>query len=546
VRRETLRKKSSWFFSAALVAPFLAAALLFAAQPPDLEEQTRAIAAELRCPVCQNLSVADSPSELAQQMRALAKEQLQQGKSPEEVKAFFVSKYGDWVLLAPPAKGFSLLLWVLPFVAALLGLALAVVVMRRWVRKKNDVATQIGIGSAVSPGAPASVEIAADNQTQRAFFLGEQARLDAEMNEIEFDFHAGKLSETDYSGLRRDLQTRADAAAKQLESLPPEPRARSSADESPARGKKPAPTPARSLRNWQLAAGALFLLLLGLTLGVLLTKSLRPRASEQETITGDFLTGTQPAGGADTLLAQGRAAFEQQNWAQAIESFKKVLESDPHQPEAHAYMGLILAQAGHNDGALMAFDRALAAEPHFPLALWGKGMLLYQTGGDPAEARRLLEKASGMIPAGPEKEQVEKTIAQLAKGGKSKPPTAQALPPGGAQIEGVVDVGPKVKGKWDGQGVLFIIAKSSTSGAGGPPLAVKRIANPKFPVAYSLTAEDVMMPGAAFSGKVSVSARLDMDGNVATKEAGNLTGEYKKNPIEVGAKKVDFVLEAAQ
>jgi cytochrome c-type biogenesis protein CcmH len=87
-----------------------------AATAPDIDEQTQNIAKELRCVVCQNLSVADSPSEMAQQMRGVVREQLEAGKTPQEVKDFFVSKYGDWVLLAPKTRGFSLLLWLLPFV----------------------------------------------------------------------------------------------------------------------------------------------------------------------------------------------------------------------------------------------------------------------------------------------------------------------------------------------------------------------------------------------------------------------------------------------
>jgi len=78
------------------------------AESVDLQEQVRRIAAELRCPVCQALSVADSPSEMAQQMRAIIQQQLKEGKSPDEVKTYFISKYGEWVMLAPTAKGFSL------------------------------------------------------------------------------------------------------------------------------------------------------------------------------------------------------------------------------------------------------------------------------------------------------------------------------------------------------------------------------------------------------------------------------------------------------
>src|SRR5205823_8557290 len=66
---------------------------IFAATAPDLEEQTRAIATELRCVVCQNLSVADSPSEMAQQMRGVVRDQLPEGKTPQEIKTYCVSKY---------------------------------------------------------------------------------------------------------------------------------------------------------------------------------------------------------------------------------------------------------------------------------------------------------------------------------------------------------------------------------------------------------------------------------------------------------------------
>ncbi|MGH7768497.1 MAG: cytochrome c-type biogenesis protein CcmH, partial [Candidatus Binatia bacterium] len=521
------KKKSFWFFIFLLAARGLAVSLLFAAQP-DLEEQTRAIAAELRCPVCQNLSVADSPSEMAQQMRALVQEQLKEGKSSDEIKNFFVSKYGDWVLLAPPARGFSLLLWILPAVVAILGVIFVVLRMRRWMKKKE--------------GPPPAEEASQDSEAQRELFLGEQARLEAEVNELEFDFQAGKLSEADYNGLRRDLEAQAAAVLKRLEAMPAA-RPRSAAARAPE--KKTAALEARPLRRWPLVAGGIFLLFFGLTLGVLLTQSLRPRGSAQDSITGDFLTGTQPAGGTDALLAQARAAFEQRNWAQAIDLFKKVLASEPNQPEAHAYMGLILAQAGHTDGALMAFDRALAIAPNFPPALWGKGMVLSQTGGDPAEARRLLQKVSGSMPSGPEKDEVEKTIAQLGEADSDKPSRARSSP-AAAQIQGTVDIDPKAKGKIASQAVLFIIARATNS-AGGPPLAVKKIGSPKFPVSYSLTGQDVMMPGGAvFSGKVSISARLDQDGNPSTKEPGNLAGEYKKNPVDVGAKQIDIMLDQMQ
>ncbi len=98
----------------------------------SVQEDVRQIAAELRCPVCQNLSVADSPSRMADQMRDLIRERLEAGESPEAVKSYFVERYGEWILLAPKREGFNLLVWILPFVGLAGGAAGLFVVLRRW------------------------------------------------------------------------------------------------------------------------------------------------------------------------------------------------------------------------------------------------------------------------------------------------------------------------------------------------------------------------------------------------------------------------------
>jgi cytochrome c-type biogenesis protein CcmH len=102
---------------------------------PVREETVHEIGAQLRCVVCQSLSVADSPSETANQMRGIIRERLAAGDSPERVKAYFVEKYGLWILLAPPPQGFNLLVWVVPFVALGAGLALVLLLVRRWSRR---------------------------------------------------------------------------------------------------------------------------------------------------------------------------------------------------------------------------------------------------------------------------------------------------------------------------------------------------------------------------------------------------------------------------
>lgn len=97
-----------------------------------LEAQTTALASELRCPVCQGLSIQDSPSELALDMRDVIREQLRSGKSPDDVRQYFLDKYGEWILLEPKPEGFNLLVYLLPVAALLAGAAVVWRTVRRF------------------------------------------------------------------------------------------------------------------------------------------------------------------------------------------------------------------------------------------------------------------------------------------------------------------------------------------------------------------------------------------------------------------------------
>jgi cytochrome c-type biogenesis protein CcmH len=93
--------------------------------PPDLPPEVFRIARELRCPVCQGESAAESNSGVAVEMRRLIAEMLEEGKTEAEIKAFFVERYGEWILYEPPRQGVTLWVWVLPVVGLfLLGLGL--------------------------------------------------------------------------------------------------------------------------------------------------------------------------------------------------------------------------------------------------------------------------------------------------------------------------------------------------------------------------------------------------------------------------------------
>jgi cytochrome c-type biogenesis protein CcmH len=97
-----------------------------------LDVHTTRLAVQLRCAVCQGISIQESPSALAREMRELVKEQLRAGRTDAEVKAYFVSKYGEWILLAPKAQGFNLLLYLAPFVLLVGGFVGIAVVVKRW------------------------------------------------------------------------------------------------------------------------------------------------------------------------------------------------------------------------------------------------------------------------------------------------------------------------------------------------------------------------------------------------------------------------------
>lgn len=108
----------------------------------DLDARTRDVAKTLRCTVCQNESIWDSKADLAKQMREVVRERLAQGQSPEEIQAYFQSRYGDYILLEPRKSGLNWLLWAGPFVLLIVGGVLLYIVMRRWVSGTKDTSVE--------------------------------------------------------------------------------------------------------------------------------------------------------------------------------------------------------------------------------------------------------------------------------------------------------------------------------------------------------------------------------------------------------------------
>ncbi len=90
----------------------------------ELSELTEEVAAGMRCPVCQGLSVADSPTDPATAMKARVGDLLAMGYSPEQVLTYFEASYGEFIRLSPKPEGFNLVVWLLPVVMLLVGGAL--------------------------------------------------------------------------------------------------------------------------------------------------------------------------------------------------------------------------------------------------------------------------------------------------------------------------------------------------------------------------------------------------------------------------------------
>lgn len=111
-------------------------------------DPVRAITTRLRCPVCQGESVADSPSQNAQEITTLVQQQLQSGWTDAQVEQYFVDRYGDWILLDPPRSGTTLWLWVAPVVALTVGLVAIVSRLGPSPRRRLLVGVSGGLGVA--------------------------------------------------------------------------------------------------------------------------------------------------------------------------------------------------------------------------------------------------------------------------------------------------------------------------------------------------------------------------------------------------------------
>lgn len=248
------------------------------------------------------------------------------------------------------------------------------------------------------------------------------------LRELDFEHGAGHVSDADHAELRARYEAEAAAILTELDRLGP-----------PAVSAPPPTRPGRPRPEggWRhpaaLAAGAVALVVFGVTLGVGIV-----RYTEPDPMAGVPATGSRPlatltpppdrasAGtvgdgvGARALspemlqgmLQAARSSLFEGRYQEAIAAYRAVLNRQPDNVDAMTHLALIVAIGGHADAALETFERALAIDPEYPPALLYRGQVLLEAKQDAAGAIRSWEKFVAVVPAGDERDRVARLIVE--------------------------------------------------------------------------------------------------------------------------------------
>jgi cytochrome c-type biogenesis protein CcmH len=154
---------------------------------------------------------------------------------------------------------------------------------------------------------------------------------------------------------------------------------------------------------------------------------------------------------------------------------------------------------------------------------------------------------SKIFPEGAEQAaRIEPGLPPAPGGGRGAPPVAQEVAAAeaseAAPVAGRVEIDPALAENAPDGAIHFIIGRR---GGGGPPLAVKRVPDPTFPLDFTLGPDDRMIQAMPFTGPISLSARLDADGNATSTEPGDLSGVALGGPDDPGASGVVIRLDTA-
>ena len=383
----------------ALVAALVVGSGVFSSSPPTAAQRASAIESVIRCPSCEDLSVATSSAPTAVTVRDTIRQQVAAGRTDQQIETYLVARYGSAIVLDPPARGWSLLVWLLPLLGGALAVGVLVVVLIRR-------------GMAVGDAA----DSAPDETTDPASLEERRHFLDRSLADADAEFLAGDLSDRDYLALRqRDL--RRLAALGSVSGSPTVPLASGTTGLGTLAEERPDGDPdqiegvdgadaddatttaasghrtekarrPRSRRSRWLLRGAVAAFLAALVVAVALHATARQPG---QTASGSVpLTASQQEA---RTLDQAATDVNQGQLGPAANLYQSVLAHDPNNEVALAQLGWIEYRVGSAgaSGSLLTdahtkLERAVSLQPGDYAARLYLGSLLLLEDHDPAAA----------------------------------------------------------------------------------------------------------------------------------------------------------------
>ncbi|WP_346619886.1 cytochrome c-type biogenesis protein CcmH [Blastococcus montanus] len=366
----------------------LVAALWWRHEPSgrtDPAATAREVAAGLRCPTCAGESAADSAAPAARGMRAVIADQVAAGESPEEIRDWFVARYGEWILLDPPREGVGWVLVVLPGVA-LVGGAIAVGVL---VSRRRPAAGP-ALTDADRTAAEAAVTAAA-GRADRSTGSGDDERLEAALQLL-----ADVRAEPRRTARSRATEDELLAEILRLTSAGPDAASTPREDDGPAAEEAPERDRRLRLPRPAVVVPVVAAAAVGVVALIAVPRALEPAAADPGTAAAPADPGAAaPADPADELLRQARALDDAGRFADAVTAYRAVLEERPEDRAVVLALAFALLRDDRPGEAVPLVETVLAAHPEHPEALLMLGTAERALGDGEAGAtlRRFLDLA---------------------------------------------------------------------------------------------------------------------------------------------------------
>ncbi len=390
-----MRKFPLWtLLGVVLVVALVIGSGILSSGPPTQAQRAHAIESVLRCPSCEDLSVADSTAQTAVAVRATVNQLLSQGRTDQQIEAYLEARYGSSIVLDPPARGWPLLVWLLPLAGGLVAVtALGLLYYRR----------RPGALVATDPTDPEHSLGRHQLEERRHFLVRSLADADAE-------YLAGDLSDSDYLSLRQRDLVRLSAVETQLVgATPPAPAGLAGASAPSADAPTAdaptadaptadaptadaptadAPTPTLGRRHRWLLRGAVVSFAAALVVAVSLFASNRlPGQTETGSVS---MTQSQQI---QQTLDQAASLENQGQYGPAARLYQSVLTGHPANEVALAQLGWLEYQTGRSGGSASLMDdgeakldRAARLDPGDYAASLYLGTVLLQRDGNAAGA----------------------------------------------------------------------------------------------------------------------------------------------------------------